>query len=223
MLLILPLSPSFTKDRQLTAFAVLQANEIGSLPSLPTKDFCDNKNNQLNSSFILGPCDFLNNVKADCNFPWEKKYNKYCLCDAWNFGPQKCHLFLQNCFLTRACVLAITIDLKAGAHIICHRLTCILSPKHSPVITEDRHSYNWNTNPDPSPPPQLGHSLSRHWTCELLCKGGRPMWKCLKSNFQRHLRQSQGAWADKWAPYPEAGVWSPPINCLLNVSELPSS
>lgn len=33
---------------------------------------------------------------------------------------------------------AITVDLKAGAHIICRRLTCILSPKHTPLITEDR-------------------------------------------------------------------------------------
>lgn len=32
---------------------------------------------------------------------------------------------------------AITIDCKVGAHIICCRLTCILSPKHTPVVTED--------------------------------------------------------------------------------------
>lgn len=52
------------------------------------------------------------------------------------------------------------IDLRAGAHIICCRLTYVLSPKHIPVITEDRHSYDENTNPDPPLPLNLvTHSL----------------------------------------------------------------
>lgn len=97
---IIPLSLSLTKDRQLAACAILQVNEIGSLPSLSTKDFHSNKNNQLDSSFSSGSMWFPNNFKAECNL---QEKDKYCLHEAWNFRAQECHLVLQDCFVTRVC------------------------------------------------------------------------------------------------------------------------
>lgn len=125
--MIVPLSLSFSKDRQLAAFAILQANEIGSLPNLPTKDFYSNKNNQLNSSFFCW-VHVISLIMSMQIIIYRKKIN--IACTRREISDHRNALFSYRFILLQGYAAWTTkIDLRSGAQFLFHRMTYILSPK----------------------------------------------------------------------------------------------
>lgn len=124
--MIVPLSLSFTKDRQLAVFAILQANEIGSLPSPPTVDFYSNKNNQLNSSFFCWVHVISLLMSMQVVICMKKKMS---LAGGVKFQATEMSSFYRIVLLQGYTAWTARIDLRSGALFACHRMTYILSPK----------------------------------------------------------------------------------------------